>query len=98
MDLTLASSYNPSYVTANGDTTAGAEAALAHAMADGKGYLNIHTSTDPSMVSLVLEAVRLTVFRRRHLHLACEHAREIKLVPVADRPGDLLDAQRRAGQ
>jgi hypothetical protein len=47
LDLTQASSWNPSYVTANGGTTAGAEAALAAALAAGKSYWNIHTSTFP---------------------------------------------------
>lgn len=45
LDLTSSSSYNPSYVTAHGGTTAGAEAALTSAMAAGEAYLNIHTST-----------------------------------------------------
>lgn len=45
LDLTSASSYNGSYVTANGNTTASAEAALAQAIADDKAYLNIHSST-----------------------------------------------------
>jgi hypothetical protein len=44
LDMTLASSYNPSFVTANGGTTATAESALAAGMAAGKAYLNIHTS------------------------------------------------------
>jgi len=44
LDLTLASSYNPTYVTAHGGTPAGAEAALALAMASGEAYWNIHTS------------------------------------------------------
>jgi hypothetical protein len=44
LDLTLASSYNPAYVTASGGTTAAAESALASAMAAGKAYLNIHTT------------------------------------------------------
>ena len=44
LDLTLASSYNPSYITAHGGTTAGAEAALALALASGEAYWNIHTS------------------------------------------------------
>ena len=44
-DMTLTSSYNPSYVTANGGTAASAEAALFAAMAAGKTYWNIHTST-----------------------------------------------------
>src|ERR1022692_2210010 len=47
LDLTLASSYNPSYVTANGGTTAGAEAALLAAMAADEAYLNIHTTVVP---------------------------------------------------
>ncbi len=47
LDLTSASSYNPSYVTANGGTTATAEAALASAIAADESYLNIHTSAFP---------------------------------------------------
>ena len=46
LDLTLASSFNPAYVTANG-TVAGAEAALSTALMDGKAYLNIHTTVFP---------------------------------------------------
>jgi hypothetical protein len=45
LDLTLASSYNPNYITANGGTTATAEAALAAAMASGQAYWNVHTTT-----------------------------------------------------
>lgn len=44
LDLTAAGSYNPSFVTNNGGTTASAEAALAAALADGKAYFNIHTT------------------------------------------------------
>jgi hypothetical protein len=44
LDMTLASSYNPSYVTGNGGTPATAEVALFQAIADGKAYLNIHSS------------------------------------------------------
>src|SRR5262245_39899188 len=47
LDLTLASSWNPSYVTANGGTTAGAEAALKAALDQSRAYFNIHTSTFP---------------------------------------------------
>src|ERR1017187_3380567 len=47
LNLTLASSYNASYITANGGTTAGAEAAMAAAMAAGESYFNIHTSVFP---------------------------------------------------
>jgi len=45
LDLTQASSYNPSYVSANGGTTASAEAALVAALAADKAYLNIHSTT-----------------------------------------------------
>ena len=44
LNLLLASSYNPSFVTANGGTVAGAEAALLSGLAAGKAYLNIHSS------------------------------------------------------
>jgi hypothetical protein len=43
-DLTLAASWNAAFVTANGGTVAGAEAALAAGLAAGRAYLNIHTS------------------------------------------------------
>jgi hypothetical protein len=45
LDLTLASSWNAAYVTANGGTTAGAESALAAALAADEAYFNIHTTT-----------------------------------------------------
>ena len=40
--------WNPTFVTANGGTAAGAEAALAAGLAAGVSYLNIHTSAFPS--------------------------------------------------
>lgn len=43
-DMTLASSYNASYITANGGTTASAEAALFASFANGTAYVNIHSS------------------------------------------------------
>lgn len=43
-DLTLAGSFNASFVAANGGTAASAEAALEAAIAAGKAYVNIHTS------------------------------------------------------
>ncbi len=46
-DMTLASSYNPAFVTAHGATTSTAEADLAVGMAAGKTYLNIHSSQFP---------------------------------------------------
>jgi hypothetical protein len=47
LDLTQASSWNSSYVTANGGTTAGAEAAFATALASGRSYWNIHSGAFP---------------------------------------------------
>jgi hypothetical protein len=46
-DLLMASSYNPAYITANGGTVAGAEAALLSSIASGQAYLNIHTTVVP---------------------------------------------------
>jgi len=47
LDLTSASSFNPAFMTANGGTPAGAEAALAAAMASGEAYWNVHTTSFP---------------------------------------------------
>lgn len=47
-DLTLASSWNPAFVTANGGTPAGAEAALAAGLLAGRAYFNIHTNLFPA--------------------------------------------------
>ena len=46
-DLTLASSYNPAFVSANGGTAANAEAALLAGLVADTGYLNIHTTNFP---------------------------------------------------
>lgn len=46
-DMTAASSYNPAFVTANGGTVAGAEAALFAGLQAGDAYLNIHTTMFP---------------------------------------------------
>ena len=46
-DMTLASSYNPAFITANGGTVAGAEAVLAASLAAGTAYLNVHTTAFP---------------------------------------------------
>jgi hypothetical protein len=43
-DMTLASSYRAAYLSGFGGSTALAFTALANAAADGKAYLNIHTS------------------------------------------------------
>jgi hypothetical protein len=46
-DMTLASSYNPAFVTANGGSVANAMAVLLAGLRAGQTYLNIHTSTFP---------------------------------------------------
>jgi hypothetical protein len=46
-DLTLASSWNPAFITANGGTPATAEAAFAAGLAGERTYFNIHTQTFP---------------------------------------------------
>jgi hypothetical protein len=45
-DLTLASSWNPAFITSTGSISA-AEASLASGLASDKTYLNIHTTTSP---------------------------------------------------
>ena len=44
LDMSLASTWNPAYITANGGTPAGAEAAFVSAVQNGQAYFNIHTS------------------------------------------------------
>jgi hypothetical protein len=46
-DMTLASTWNPAFITANGGTAAGAEAALLTGVALGEAYLNIHSTFAP---------------------------------------------------
>jgi hypothetical protein len=47
LDLTLPSSYNPSYLTANNGSTAAAEVALTTAIAQGRAYWNVHSLAFP---------------------------------------------------
>lgn len=47
-DLTLDSSYNPAFETANGGTAASAEAAFLAGLGAGEAYLNIHTDQFPA--------------------------------------------------
>lgn len=47
-DMTQASSYNPAFITLNGGTAAGAEAALLAGLHAGMAYLNIHTTLFPT--------------------------------------------------
>jgi len=46
-DLTQTATYNGPFVTANGGTAAGAEAALLSGIAAGKAYFNVHTQSVP---------------------------------------------------
>ncbi len=46
-DLTMASSFNPGFVTAHGGSIADSEAALLAGMLAGESYLNIHTTAFP---------------------------------------------------
>lgn len=43
-DTTLAASWSPAFLAANGGTTAGAEAAFGAGLASGSAYLNLHTT------------------------------------------------------
>lgn len=47
-DTSLASSWNPAFIAANGGTTAGAEAAFSAGLNAGSAYLNIHSSAYPA--------------------------------------------------
>jgi hypothetical protein len=47
LDMLSATSYNPTFVTANGGTTASAAAALLAGIQAGQAYLNIHTTMFP---------------------------------------------------
>lgn len=46
-DLTLASTYNPAFIAANGGTVAGAQAAFIAGLLNGQAYFNIHTVQFP---------------------------------------------------
>lgn len=46
-DTTLASTWNPAFIAANGGTPAGAEARLATGIVAGQAYLNVHTNLFP---------------------------------------------------
>ena len=47
-DTALTSSWNPSFVSSNGGTAAGAEAAFNAGLMSGSAYLNIHSTTFPN--------------------------------------------------
>jgi len=78
-DMTLASSYNPAFVTANGSSVSASEAALFAGIIAGESYLNIHSSTfgggeirgflvavpEPVTLSVFGAGVAALVLRRR---------------------------------
>ena len=47
-DLTLASTYNPAFIAANGGTVASAQAAFIAGLLSGQAYFNIHTVQFPN--------------------------------------------------
>jgi hypothetical protein len=47
-DTSLAATWNPAFLSANGGSTAGAEAALLAGLNAGEAYLNIHSSAYPT--------------------------------------------------
>jgi hypothetical protein len=47
VDLSLASAYNPAFITANGGTTSSAEAAFIAGLNSGNTYANLHNATFP---------------------------------------------------
>jgi hypothetical protein len=83
-DTTLASSWNPAFVTAEGGTTAGAEAALAAGLAADEAYLNIHSTVvpggeirgflvpapEPSTLAVVVVGLTGLMWGRRRNHSA----------------------------
>ena len=81
-DTLDAATWNASYVTANGGTAGGAEAAFAQALADGKAYFNIHTTAftggeirgflavpEPGTVGLLAVGAVAGLLLRRRLRL-----------------------------
>ena len=66
-DMSLASSYNPSFITAHGGTPLSAEAFLFAGIEANEAYLNIHSTSFPGgeirgFLVFVPEPVTLTVF------------------------------------
>ena len=47
-DLTLASTYNPAFITASGGTVAAAQAAFLTGLLNGQAYFNIHSQQFPN--------------------------------------------------
>jgi hypothetical protein len=78
-DMSLAASYNPAFITANGGNVSSAMQALLNGLNSGQAYLNIHTSfrgggeirgflqlvPEPTSVTLALVGLTLPIFTRR---------------------------------
>lgn len=66
-DMTLASSYNPAFITSHGGTVSSAEAALFAGILTDEAYLNVHSSAFPGgeirgFLTFVPEPVTLSLF------------------------------------
>jgi hypothetical protein len=81
-DMTQTSSFSPAYIAAKGNTAAGAFASLLSASAEGRAYLNIHTSSVPpgeirSFLTAVPEPSGLILIGIASLKLAAQRRRRV---------------------
>jgi subtilisin-like proprotein convertase family protein len=77
-DMTLSSSYNASYITANGGTPASAFIALKAAIAAGRSYFNLHSSAFPGgeirgfLLNACQDPTMLSVMQNEPIAIAAE--------------------------
>lgn len=81
-DMTDAASYSAGFITANGGTVAGAEAALFNGMLLGEAYLNIHTNVFPGgeirgFLTQVSEPATFALFGVGMAGLLCQRRKKI---------------------